>query len=154
MCGKTYWIHSLLQIVSYECTTAQINGAKPSTIDAWQCFSSNIRDYLYIYIYIIFLFVCLSPSLSPFWLDFWNREYTFVVLFVLNGYCVVMLCEKKCWWKKKKLSTLNCNIVSQYYCFTEFCDQLNAAVKNITNPKVLKGNEFKIMILIVGQRNV
>ncbi len=28
MCGKTYWIHSLLQIVTYECTTARINGAK------------------------------------------------------------------------------------------------------------------------------
>ncbi len=38
MCGKTYWIHSLLQIVTCECITAQINGAKPSTIDAWQCF--------------------------------------------------------------------------------------------------------------------
>ncbi len=158
MCGKTYWIHSLLQIVTYECTTAQINGAKPSTIDAWQCFSSNIRDYIFIYIIFFFFFFfnfCLSPSLSPFWLDFWNREYTFVVLFVLNGYCVVMLWKKKKVNKKqKKLSTLNCNIVSQYYCFTEFCDQLNAAVKNITNPKVLKGNEFKIIILIVGQRNV
>ncbi len=38
MCGKTYWIHSLLQIVTCECITARINGAKPSTIDAWQCF--------------------------------------------------------------------------------------------------------------------
>ncbi len=54
MCGKTYWIHSLLQIVTYECTTAQINGAKPLTIDAWQCFLFDIRD---------FCFSC--PSLSP-----------------------------------------------------------------------------------------
>ncbi len=38
MYGKTYWIHILLQIVTYECTTARINGAKPLTIDAWQCF--------------------------------------------------------------------------------------------------------------------
>ncbi len=38
MCGKTYWIHSLLQIVTCECTTARINGTKPSTIDAWPCF--------------------------------------------------------------------------------------------------------------------
>ncbi len=44
MCGKTYWIHSLLQIVTYECTTARINGAKSSTIDAWQCFLFDIRD--------------------------------------------------------------------------------------------------------------
>ncbi len=46
MCGKTYWIRSLLQIVTCECTTARINGAKPSTIDAWQCFFFNIRDYI------------------------------------------------------------------------------------------------------------
>ncbi len=46
MRGKTYWIHSLLQIATCECTTAQINGAKPSTIDVWQCFSSNIPDYI------------------------------------------------------------------------------------------------------------
>ncbi len=44
MCGKIYWIHSLLQIVTYECTTARINGAKPLTIDAWQCFLFDIRD--------------------------------------------------------------------------------------------------------------
>ncbi len=44
MCGKTNWIHSLLQIVTYECTTARINGAKPLTIDAWQCFLSDVRD--------------------------------------------------------------------------------------------------------------
>ncbi len=44
MCGKTYWIHSLLQIVTYECTTARINGVKPSTTDAWQCFLLNICD--------------------------------------------------------------------------------------------------------------
>ena len=44
MCTQTYWIHSLLKIVTCECTTAQINKAKPSTIDAWQCLSSNILD--------------------------------------------------------------------------------------------------------------
>ncbi len=60
MCGKTYWIHSLLQIVTCECTTAWINGAKPSTIDAWQCFFSNIRDY----IKELRFFFSLSPSLS------------------------------------------------------------------------------------------
>ncbi len=34
MCRKTYWIRSLLQIVSCECTTARVGGARPSTIDA------------------------------------------------------------------------------------------------------------------------
>ncbi len=38
MCGKTWWIHSLLQIVTCDCTTVRINGAKPSTIDASLCF--------------------------------------------------------------------------------------------------------------------
>ncbi len=46
MCRKTYWIRSLLQIVSCECTTARVGGARPSTIDAWQCFLLNIRDYI------------------------------------------------------------------------------------------------------------
>ncbi len=44
--AKTFWIHSLLKIMTCECTTARINKAKPSTIDAWQCFSSNILDYI------------------------------------------------------------------------------------------------------------
>ncbi len=44
MCRKTYWIRSLLQIVSCECTTARVGGARPSTIDAWHCFLLDIRD--------------------------------------------------------------------------------------------------------------
>ncbi len=44
MCGKTYWIRSLLQIVTCECTTARVGGARLSTIDAWQCFLFDIRD--------------------------------------------------------------------------------------------------------------
>ncbi len=40
MCGKTYWICSLLQIVTCECITARVGGA----IDAWQCFLFDIRD--------------------------------------------------------------------------------------------------------------
>ncbi len=108
MCGKTYWIHSLLQIVTCECTTARINGAKPSTIDAWQCFSSNIRDYIIKEWLVAFIFLFFSLSLSPFWLDFLNREYTFVVLFVLNGYCVVMCVKKKMLIKKKKKRNMNC----------------------------------------------
>ncbi len=44
MCRKTYWIRSLLQIVTCECATARVGGAKPSTIDAWQCFLFDIHD--------------------------------------------------------------------------------------------------------------
>ncbi len=44
MCRKTYWVHSLLQIVTCECTTARVGGARPSTIDAWQCFLFDIHD--------------------------------------------------------------------------------------------------------------
>ncbi len=46
MCGKTYWIRSLLQIVTCECATARVSGARPSTVDAWQCFLFDIRDYI------------------------------------------------------------------------------------------------------------
>ncbi len=46
MCGKTYWIRSLLQIVTCECATERVGGARPSTIDAWQCFLFDIRDYI------------------------------------------------------------------------------------------------------------
>ncbi len=46
MCGKTYWIRSLLQIVTCECATARVGGARPSTIDAWQCFLFDIRDFI------------------------------------------------------------------------------------------------------------
>ncbi len=46
MCREAYWIRSLLQIVSCECTTARVGGARPSTIEAWQCFLLNIRDYV------------------------------------------------------------------------------------------------------------
>jgi len=43
-CAKTYWIHSHHTIVNGECRRARINKAQPSTIDAWQCFSSKILD--------------------------------------------------------------------------------------------------------------
>ncbi len=69
MCGKTYWIHSLLQVVTCECATAQINGAKPFTIDAWQCyfyFIFYIRDYIKEGRVLLLLFPSLSLSLSPF----------------------------------------------------------------------------------------
>ncbi len=46
MCREAYWIRSLLQIVSCECTTARVGGARPSTIEAWQSFLLNIRGCL------------------------------------------------------------------------------------------------------------
>ncbi len=44
MCRKTYWIRSLLQIVTCEFTMVRVGGARPSTIDAWQCLLLDIRD--------------------------------------------------------------------------------------------------------------
>ncbi len=90
MCRKTYWI---LQIVSCECTTAWVGGARPSTIDAWQCFLLNIRDYIKEW-----LLCSCCPSLSPSLLiGLWDVVYVSVVLF-----CYIldtMLCYV---WKKKK----------------------------------------------------
>ncbi len=92
MCRKTYWIRSLLQIVSCECTTARVGGAKPSTIDAWQCFLLDIRDCIKEW-----LLCSCCPSLSPSLLiGPWDVEYVSVVLFC----CIldIMLC---CVWKIK-----------------------------------------------------
>ncbi len=90
MCRKTYWICSLLQIVSCECTTARVGGARPSTIDAWQCFLLNIRDYIKEW-----LLCSCCPSLSPSLLiGPWDVEYVSVVLFcyILD---TMLLCVKK-----------------------------------------------------------
>ncbi len=92
MCRKTYWIRSLLQIVSCECTTARVGGARPSTIDAWQCFLLDIRDCIKEW-----LLCSCCPSLSPSLLiGPWDVEYVSVVLFC----CIldIMLC---CVWKIK-----------------------------------------------------
>ncbi len=95
MCGKTYRIHSLLQIVAYECTTAWINGAKPSTIDAWQCFLFNIRDYIKECIVLCFSCPSLSPSLLTGLLSYW----VYVCCFVLFC-CVLDVVLWCCVWKK------------------------------------------------------
>ncbi len=72
MCRKTYWIRSLLQIVTSECATAQVGGARPSTIDAF-----DIRDCIKEW---LLCFYC--HSLSPFLLiGLWDIEYVSVVLF-------------------------------------------------------------------------
>ncbi len=92
MCREAYWIRSLLQIVSCECTTARVGGARPSTIEAWQCFLLNIRNYLKEW-----LFCSCCPSLSPSLLiEPWDVEYVSAVLFcfILD----ILLC---CVWKKK-----------------------------------------------------
>ncbi len=93
MCRKTYWIRSLLQIVSCECTTARVGGAKPSTVDAWQCFLFDVRDCMEEWLVLCFYCPSLSPSLLT-WL--WAIEYMSVVLFcyILD----VMLCYV---WKNK-----------------------------------------------------
>ncbi len=96
MCGKTYWIRSLLQIVTCECATARVGGARPSTVDAWQCFLFDIRDYIKEW---LLCFYC--PSLSPSLLTgLWDVEYVSVVFFLLYFECCVVLCVKKikkCW---------------------------------------------------------
>ncbi len=92
MCRKTYWIRSLLQIVSCECTTARVGGARPSTIDAWQCFLLNIRDYKGV----TFVFLLSFPLPLPF--DWTLRCWVCVCCFVLLyfGYYAVL------WVKKNK----------------------------------------------------
>ncbi len=92
MCRKTYWIRSLLQIVMCECTTARVGGARPSTIDAWQCFLFDIPDCIKEWLVLCFYCPSLSPSLLT-WL--WAIEYMSVVLFCYIS--DVMLCYV---WKK------------------------------------------------------
>ena len=41
MCMKSFWIHSLVNIVNIERTTARLNKARPVTVQAWS-FSSKI----------------------------------------------------------------------------------------------------------------
>ncbi len=113
MCRKTYWIRSLLQIVTCECATAWVGGARPSTIDAWQCFLLDIRDCIKEW---LLCFYC--PSLSPSLLiGPWDVEYVSVVLFcyILDA----MLCYvlKK---KKKKLLITKRKWLNLHSMFTDF----------------------------------
>ncbi len=113
MCRKTYWICSLLQIVTCECTTARAGGARPSTIDAWQCFLFDIRDYIKEW---LLCFYC--PSLSPSLLTgLWDVEYVSVVLLYFG--CGVVLCVKKKKnvdkKKKKLIKVKNKNIYIYIY---------------------------------------
>ncbi len=64
VCGEAYWIHGLLRVVTCGCATARVDGARPLTVDAWQCFFSffsNIRDYIKEGHVLLLLF---PPSLS------------------------------------------------------------------------------------------
>ncbi len=86
---------SLLQIVTYECTTAQVNGAKPLTIDAWQCFLFDIRDCIKEW---LVFFLSLHLSLPFDWtLRYWVCVCCFVLLY-FGCYYV---------WKKKMLMIKN-----------------------------------------------
>ncbi len=70
--------------------TARVGGASPSTIDAWQCFLMDIRDYIKEW---LLCFYC--PSLSPsLMIGPWDVEYVSVVLFcyILD---VMLCCVKK-----------------------------------------------------------
>ncbi len=111
MCRKTYWIRSLLLIVTCECATARVGGARPSTIDAWQCFLLDIRDCIKEW---LFCFCC--PSLSPSLLfGPWYVEYVSVVLFcyILDAMlcCVKKLNKKMLITKKKHLLLLSLLLV-------------------------------------------
>ncbi len=90
MCGKTYWIRSLLQIVTCDCATARVGGARPSTIDAWQCFLFDIRDYIKEW----FCVFIVLPSLPPFWLDFEMLSMCLLFCFVMFWMLCCVMCEK------------------------------------------------------------
>ncbi len=97
MCGKTNWIHSLLQIVTCECTTARVNGAKPSTIDAWRCFFSSVRDC--IKEWLVLCFFLSFPLSLPF-------DWTFELLSICLLFCFVifwMLCCDVVYEKEKNV---------------------------------------------------
>ncbi len=86
MCREAYWIRSLLRVVSCECAAPRVGGARPSTIEAWQCFLLNIRDCLEEW-----LLCSCCPSLSPSLLiEPWDVECVSAVLFcfILD----IMLC--------------------------------------------------------------
>ncbi len=123
MCGETYWIHSLLQIVTCECAT-RVGGARPSTIDAWQCFLFDIRDCIKEW---FFCFCC--PSLSPSLFDWTLRCWVCVCCFVLLYFgCYVVLCVKKIKnkkmliTKKKILAFKRCRCIC---CCSSYQSQLN-----------------------------
>ncbi len=77
MCGKTYWIRSLLQIVTCECTTAQVGGPglRPLMLGSvfWLIYVIVWRSDFCVFV--------VLPSLPPFLTGLWDVEYVSVVLF-------------------------------------------------------------------------
>ncbi len=95
MCRNTYWIRSLLQIVTCECATARVGGDRPSTIEAWQCFLLDIHDCIKEW-----LLCSCCPSLSPSLLiGPWECVCCFVLFWM-----PCFMCEKK---SNKKLLIKN-----------------------------------------------
>ncbi len=117
MCRKTYWIRSLLQIVTRECTMARVGGARPSTIDAWQCFLFNIRDC----IRSDFSVFVVLPSPPPFWLDL--EMLSMCLLFLFCYILDTMLCYV---WKNKKLLITKNIIINKI----EYLIILNATLRS------------------------
>ncbi len=94
MCRKTYWIRSLLQIVTCECTTVRVGGARPTMLGS--VFLFDICDCMEEW---LLCFCCpyLSPSLLT---GLWDVEYVSVVVFcfVIFWMLCCVMCEKNfCW---------------------------------------------------------
>ncbi len=95
VCGEAYWIHGLLQVVTCGCATAQVDGARPFTVDDFFYFFYNIRDYIKEGRVLLLLFPSLSLSLLIGPLKYGVCVCCFV-LFVLSGMlCCDVVCEKK-----------------------------------------------------------
>ncbi len=112
MCRKTYWIRSLLQIVSFECTTARVGGARPST----KHLAVFFVEYTWLYKGVTFVFLLSFPLPLPF--DWTLRCWVCVCCFVLLyfGYYVVLCVKKKKIVDNKKKKTLNMHI----YCIHQY----------------------------------
>ncbi len=99
MCRKTYWIRSLLQIVSCECTTVRVGGARPRPL----MLGSVFWWIWWLYKGVTFVFLLSFPLSLPF--DWILRCCVCVCCFVLIYFgCYVVLCVKK---KKKEKKTVD-----------------------------------------------
>ncbi len=95
MCRKTYWIHSLLQIVW------MYNGASRwgQAFDHW-CLAVFFCGYTWLYKGVTFCVLIVLPSLPPFWLDLEMLSICLLFCFVVFWMLCCVVCEKK---KKKML---------------------------------------------------
>ncbi len=93
MCREAYWIRSLLQIVSCECTTAR--GLWGQAFNHWGL-AMFFTEYTWLFKGVTFVFLLSFPLSLPF--DWTLRCWVCVCCFVLF-YLDIMLC---CLWKKKK----------------------------------------------------